>query len=96
MNLQTPIVTNSELKTSADQVARELGDLLLHTPEYTAFLKALNAVHNDPSAQKISAEMRSHKNALRWSPKNAGEYETALTRLETELEMRLEELLPEW
>jgi cell fate (sporulation/competence/biofilm development) regulator YmcA (YheA/YmcA/DUF963 family) len=87
MNLQTPIITNSELKTEADQAARELGELLLHTPEYQVFLKALSAVNNNPAVQKISAEMRSHQNALRWSPKNAGENEAALARLETELEM---------
>ena len=86
MNLQTPIIASTELNTRADQAARELGELLLHTPEYQAFLKALKAVNNNPAVQKISAEMRSHRNALRWSPKNAGEYETALTRLETELE----------
>jgi cell fate (sporulation/competence/biofilm development) regulator YlbF (YheA/YmcA/DUF963 family) len=89
MNLQTPIITNSELKTEADQAAQELGELLMHTPEYEAFLKALNAVNNDPEVQKISAEMRSHQNALRWSPKNAGEHEAALARLETELEIML-------
>jgi cell fate (sporulation/competence/biofilm development) regulator YmcA (YheA/YmcA/DUF963 family) len=87
MNLQTPIITNSELKTEADQAARELGELLLHTPEYQVFLKALSAVNNNPAVQKISAEMRSHQNALRWSPKNAGENEATLARLETELEM---------
>ena len=87
MNIQTPIIASTELNTRADQAARELGELLLHTPEYQAFLKALNAANNNPAVQKISAEMRGHRNALRWSPKNASEHETALTRLETELEM---------
>lgn len=87
MNIQTPVTTNPELKTSADQAARELGELLLHTPEYQAFLKALNAANNNPAVQKISAEMRSHQNAMQWSPKDAGEHEAALTRLETEIEM---------
>jgi cell fate (sporulation/competence/biofilm development) regulator YlbF (YheA/YmcA/DUF963 family) len=86
MTLQTPIVTNSELKTSADHAARELGDLLLHTPEYTAFLKALNVLYSNPTAQKISAEIRSHKNALRWPAGEVSEHEVALARLETELE----------
>jgi len=86
MNIQTPITTNSELNTSSDQAARELGELLLHTPEYQAFLRGLNAVNNDPEVQKISAEIRSHQNTLRWSPKDAGEHETALTHLEIELE----------
>ena len=86
MDLQTPIITNLELKTEADQAARELGELLLHAPEYQVFLMALNAANNNPAVQKISAEMRSHQNALRWSPKNAGEYEAVLARLEIEFE----------
>jgi len=87
MNLQTPSITKIELETKADQVARELGQLLLHTPEYQAILKALNAVNNNPAVQKISVEMRNHQNALRWSAENTGEHEATLTRLETELEM---------
>jgi len=89
MIIQTPITTSTELETEADQAARELGELLLHTPEYQAFVKALNAVNNNPAIQKISAEIRSHKNALRWSREEAGEHEAALSRLETELEALL-------
>jgi cell fate (sporulation/competence/biofilm development) regulator YlbF (YheA/YmcA/DUF963 family) len=86
MNIQTPIIANTELNTRADQAARELGELLLHTPEYQAFLKALNAANINPAVQKISAEMRSHQDALRWSLKNTGEHEAELARLETEFE----------
>ena len=86
MNIQTPTSIRTELKTGAEQAARELGELLLHTPEYELFLKALNALNNDPMVQKISAEIRSHQNATRWSPGNTGEHDAALARLETELE----------
>ena len=86
MNFQTQTSTSTEQKTGAEQAARELGELLLHTPEYELFLKALNAVNNDPEVQKISAEIRSHQNAMRWSPGGTGEHDAALTRLETELE----------
>ena len=86
MNLQTSITTSAEINTAANQAARELGELLLHTPEYEVFLKALNAVNNDLEVKNISAEIHTHQNTLRWSPTNSSELEAELTRLETELE----------
>lgn len=86
MNLQKPITASTESKIEPKHAARELGELLLHTPEYQAFLAALNAVNNDPTVREISTKMRSHQNALRWSPMNSGEHQIALTRLELELE----------
>lgn len=86
MNIQAPTSTSAELQTKAEQAARELGELLLHTPEYEVFLKALNTVNNDPEVQKISAEIHTHQNALRWSPKDPGEHDASLTRLVAELE----------
>jgi cell fate (sporulation/competence/biofilm development) regulator YlbF (YheA/YmcA/DUF963 family) len=86
MNLQTPITNNTESKIEPKNAARELGELLLHTHEYQAFLAALNVVNNDPAVREISTKMRSHQNALRWSPSNSAEHQTALTRLELELE----------
>jgi len=87
MNIQTLTSTSTELKTGAEQAARELGELLLHTPEYELFLKTLDAVNNNLEVQKISAEIRSHQNAMRWSPGDTGEHDAALTRLEIELEV---------
>lgn len=86
MNIQAPTRTSTELKTEAEQAARELGELLLHTPEFESFMKALNTVNIDLEVQKISAEIHSHQNALRWSPKDSGVHEATLTRLEIELE----------
>jgi cell fate (sporulation/competence/biofilm development) regulator YlbF (YheA/YmcA/DUF963 family) len=86
MDIQSPTSISTEKRTDTEQAARELGELLLHTPEYEAFLKTLNLVNNDPEVQRISAEMHTHQNALRWSPKDSGEHNAALVRLETELE----------
>ena len=87
MDIQlNPIPVTAAVKADPRQAAQALGRLLRQTPEYEAFLKELNVVNNHPAVQKISTQMRSHQNALRWSPKNASEHETALTRLETELE----------
>lgn len=86
MNIQTPVIADSEVKITADQYARKLGVLLLNTPEYQAYINALKIVNNDPDVLKISAELRSHRNALRWSPADTAVHEAALFRLETELE----------
>ncbi|NMC12586.1 MAG: YlbF family regulator [Chloroflexi bacterium] len=85
MNFQTPVSTSKKVD-EANQLARQLGDLLLNAPEYQIFLKTLNDVNNDPTVKKILAEMRNHQNDLRWSPENADEHEVAISRLETELE----------
>lgn len=85
MNIHTAVKSEFEVKT-VDQIARKLGELLLNTPEYQAYIKALKIVNNDPNVLNISAEMRSHRNALRWSPADSAEHEAALFRLETELE----------
>jgi len=75
-----------ELNTNAEQAARGLGVLLLNTPEYQAFLKALNLVNKNPDVQKLSTEMRSHQNALRWASADEDNHHAALARLELELE----------
>jgi cell fate (sporulation/competence/biofilm development) regulator YlbF (YheA/YmcA/DUF963 family) len=87
MNVQTPVMADLELRTTADLYAHELGELLLQIPEYQAFVKALTGVNKDPAVQKISLSRRSHQNALRWFQGDADMHEDALAHLEAELEL---------
>jgi cell fate (sporulation/competence/biofilm development) regulator YlbF (YheA/YmcA/DUF963 family) len=68
------------------QAAQLLGNVLSETPEFKAFLAASDAVHNDATTQKLSAEMRSHQTALHWGHDPGGQHTAELTRLELEIE----------
>ncbi len=87
MNVQMPVMAGLELRTTAEQYAHELGELLLKIPDYQVFVQALTAVNKDPAVQKISMVMRSHQNALRWFQGDAEAHEDALAHLEAELEL---------
>jgi cell fate (sporulation/competence/biofilm development) regulator YlbF (YheA/YmcA/DUF963 family) len=71
------------------QTARTLGSLLRQTPEYEAFLIALQAVNNDLTVQKLGAQMRAHQNALQWGRDDIGQHAAELERLEMEIESLL-------
>jgi len=87
MDLQlNPMPVPAAVKADPRQAAQALGRLLRQTPEYEAFLKELNVVNNHPAVQKISTQMRSHQNALRWFQGDMDDHEASLARLETELE----------
>lgn len=86
MNDQIQIDATLDLETRTKQAARTLGELLRRTPEYEAFLQALKAVNDDPQVQKISTQIRSHQDALRWYQGDIENHETSLSNLEAELE----------
>lgn len=74
------------IKVEPRQAARELGKRLRQTPTYESFLKALKAVNNDLTVQRLGAQMRTHQNALQWGPDNSDQHEAELMRLEQEME----------
>jgi cell fate (sporulation/competence/biofilm development) regulator YlbF (YheA/YmcA/DUF963 family) len=80
-----PPSTATAVNTDPLQAARTLAGLLRHTPEYEAFIKALQAVNNDLTIQRLSAELRAHRTALQWSRDVDGRHTTELTRLELEI-----------
>ncbi len=73
------------IKTDAEQAATILGNLLCVTPEYEAFLKAFQAVYDDPSIQSLSAQIRGDETAIQTGQDADGEHTVELTRLELEL-----------
>jgi cell fate (sporulation/competence/biofilm development) regulator YlbF (YheA/YmcA/DUF963 family) len=83
---QNPIPAPESIKIDPRQAAQALGKLLRQIPEYEAFLKALQAVNNDLTVQKLGAQMRAHKNALQWGRDNNGQHAAELERLELEME----------
>jgi cell fate (sporulation/competence/biofilm development) regulator YlbF (YheA/YmcA/DUF963 family) len=78
--------TPAPVTADPHQAARTLGSLLLQTPEYEAFLKALQAVNNDLTVQKLGAQMRAHQNALQWGRDDSNTHAAELERLELEIE----------
>jgi cell fate (sporulation/competence/biofilm development) regulator YlbF (YheA/YmcA/DUF963 family) len=70
---------------TAAQAARALGKLLFDTPEYQAYLQALNEVNHDADVQRLSTRIREHNFALRWGKSDDLEQQAALTTLEAEL-----------
>ena len=73
-------------KNDAVQEARNLGNLLAETPEYTEYIAALKALNGDLKIQKLSAEMRGHQAALKWGNDAEGQHTAELTRLELEMQ----------
>lgn len=87
MDLQSnPVPAPTAIKTDPRQSAQALGYLLRQTPEYEAFLKALKAVNNDLTVQRLGAQIRVHQNALQWGRDGSDQHEAELTRLEQEME----------
>jgi cell fate (sporulation/competence/biofilm development) regulator YlbF (YheA/YmcA/DUF963 family) len=88
MDLQ-PVFNLSPVQSQADDAytaGRALGELLIQTPEYCAFLDALKALNSDQTIQKLSAEMRPHQNALQWGDDTDGEHMAEMARLELVME----------
>ena len=79
-------ILNPTTKNDAVQAARNLGNLLAETPEYTEYIAALKALNGDLKIQKLSAEMRDHQAALKWGNDTEGQHTAELTRLELEMQ----------
>ena len=79
-----PVLPAATQGTSA-QAAQALGKLLFDTPEHQAYLQALDQVHHDADAQRLSARIRERNIALQWGKGDALEQRAALTTLEAEL-----------
>lgn len=84
--LPNSIPAPATIKTDTRQAARVLGQLLLKTPEYEAFLNALRAVNGDLTVQRLGAQMRAHQSALQWGRDDSGQHASELERLEQEME----------
>ena len=82
----SPIPAPTAVKTDPRQVAQALGALLRQTPEYEAFLNALETVNNDLSVQRLGAQMRARQNALQWGRDGDGQHAAELARLEEDME----------
>jgi len=80
----SPVLPAATERTAA-QAARALGKLLFDTPEYQAYLQALNEVNHDADVQRLSARIRERNIALQWGKGDALEQQAALTTLEAEL-----------
>jgi len=88
MDLQ-PVFNLSTAQTQADDAytaGRALGELLIQSPEYRAFLDTLKALNSDQTVQKLSAEMRGHQKALQWGSDADGQHRAEMARLELEME----------
>ena len=81
LNIIDPTTSNEAL-----QSARNLGNLLAETPQYTEYITALKALNSDLKIQKLSVEMRSHQAALKWGNDTDGQHAAELTRLELEMQ----------
>ncbi len=81
LNIINPTTSNDAL-----QSARNLGNLLAETAEYTAYITTLKALNSDMKIQKLSAEMRGHQGALKWGNDPEGQHAAELTRLELEMQ----------
>jgi len=80
------VPSSTLVKLDPSQVAHTLSELLSQTPEYRAYLDALNALNNDPVIQRLSAEMRSHQIALQWGRDTDSRHVSEQTRLELEMD----------
>ena len=80
------VPTSTPIQLDPLQVAHTLAELLSLTPEYRAYLDALNALKNDQVMQRLSSEMRSHQIALKWGYDPDSQHVSELTRLELEIE----------
>lgn len=80
-NIFTPTETIEPRST-----AQALGERLRELPEFQAFLKALEAVNNDPAIQELAAQMRAHRPAVQWGQGDRAQNAAELKRLEQELE----------
>lgn len=85
MALQLNLVDPAR-KADPLEAATTLGTLLTHTPEYKAFITALQAVNSDLTVQKLSAEMRAHQATLQWGRDADDQHAAELTRLELEMD----------
>lgn len=70
----------------ARQAARSLGQVLLATPEYQAFLEALTALEADLDVQRIGVEMREHQLPIQMGRDADRSHAAALQQLGRELE----------
>ncbi len=81
LNIISPTTSNDAL-----QSARNLGNLLAETLQYTEYITALKALNSDLKIQKLSTEIRGHQAALKWADDPEGQHAAELTRLELEMQ----------
>ena len=81
LNILDPTTSDNAL-----QSARNLGNLLAETLQYTEYITAFKALNSDLKIQKLSVEMRSHQAALKWGTDTDGQHAAELTRLELEMQ----------
>ncbi len=67
------------------QAGSALGEVLVESPIYQDFLRALKAINSDSQIQEIAMQMRSHQTALQMTGEG-GEHQAELMRLQGELE----------
>ena len=80
------VSSSTLVRLDPSQVAHTLAELLSQTPEYRAYLDALNVLNNDPVMQRLSAEMRSHQIAFKWGRDTDSQHVSEQTRLELEID----------
>lgn len=88
MSLQLNII-NPTTSNDALQSARNLGNLLAETLQYTEYITALKALNSDLKIQKLSTGIRGHQAALKWGNDPDGQHAAESTRLELELQDQL-------
>lgn len=67
------------------EAARKLGDVIASTPQYIAFLDALQIVNHDTVVQRIGSQIRSIKNQAQWGQLNVQQNQE-LEMLERQIE----------
>ena len=87
MDIQTNNLYPTEVvEMTATHAAAKLGEILHTTPEFQAFLAALNLVNQDANVQRLSSEIQARQRAFQWSADNDGTHARELARLEQEFE----------
>lgn len=79
------ILSNQEGVNHPYQIARSLGEALSQTFEFQDFLEMVQAIHRDPTIQKLLREIQLHQTALQLG-QDVGHHAGELDRLEQELE----------
>ncbi len=87
MDIQTNNLYSTEtVEMTATQAAAKLGEILHATPEFQAFLVALNFVNQDANVRRLSSEIQARQRAFQWSADSDGAHTRELARLEQEFE----------
>jgi len=85
-SISMSILTEEIQETHVVQAAEALGKVLYNTPEYQAFLVALQTLNDDAYVHRLSAQMREHSTALQWGQGDVAEHQAALAQLRQDIE----------